>query len=249
MRKVLVLVAFATLALAQAAQAQTNFQTFYDFGRNRKHFTTTLEGFYNDNWGNTFFFIDYDYNGDNSNTGGGKNLASGSYFEIARCLNFWKDSALKNFSAHVEYNGGVGFPSQNFLFGIDYFVHNADFSNTFNFKILYKTFSKGTKSDLPMQFTFVWGMQDLFGVKGLRFSGFADFWGETAYAWSEDQTSENYKKESKFTFLSEPQLWYNIGSLFGCENLHVGGEVELSWNFAGYYGFAVRPCLGTKWVF
>lgn len=249
MRKIFVLVAFATLALAQAAQAQTNLQTFYDFGRNRKHFTTTLEGFYNDNWGNTFFFIDYDYAGDNSATGGGKNLASGSYFEIARCLNFWKDSALKNFSAQVEYNGGVGFPSQNFLFGIDYFVHNADFSNTFNFKILYKTFSKGTKSDLPMQFTFVWGMQDLFGVKGLRFSGFADFWGETANAWAEDKTSENYLKESKFTFLSEPQLWYNIGSLFGCENLHVGGEVELSWNFAGYYGFAVRPCLGTKWVF
>ena len=47
-------VAFATLALGQVAQAQTNLQTFYDFGKNRNHFTTTLEGFYNDNWGNTF---------------------------------------------------------------------------------------------------------------------------------------------------------------------------------------------------
>ena len=246
MRKVLVLVAFATLALAQEAQAQTNFQTFYDFGRNRDHFTTTLEGFYNDSWGNTFFFIDYDFN---AKIGDAKNLVGGSYFEIARCLNFWQDSALKNFSAHVEYNGGVGFPSQNFLFGVDYFLHSADFRNTFNFKVLYKTFSKGTKSDLPMQFTFVWGLQDLFGVKGLRFSGFADFWGETAYAFAEEAASENYLKESKFTFLSEPQLWYNIGRHIGVDNFHIGGEVELSYNFAGYYGFAVRPCIGTKWVF
>ena len=51
---------FAILALGLTANAQTNFQTFYDFGRG--HFTSTLEGFHQDNWGNTFFFIDYDYN-------------------------------------------------------------------------------------------------------------------------------------------------------------------------------------------
>ena len=63
MKKVLVAAAFAALFLAQGAKAQTNFQTFYDFGR--KHFTTTLEGFHQDDWGNTFFFIDYDYNNRN----------------------------------------------------------------------------------------------------------------------------------------------------------------------------------------
>ena len=41
-------VASAALLFAQGAKAQTNFQTFYDFGR--KHFTTTLEGFHQDNW-------------------------------------------------------------------------------------------------------------------------------------------------------------------------------------------------------
>ena len=56
--KHLIAVAFATAAFAQGAMAQTNLQTFYDFGKNRGHFTTTLEGFYGDNWGNTFFFID-----------------------------------------------------------------------------------------------------------------------------------------------------------------------------------------------
>ena len=96
----------------------------------------------------------------------------------------------------------------------------------------------------PVQFTFVWGMQDLFGLKGLRFSGFADIWGENVVNFMEGGATAG-----KFVFLSEPQLWYNIGGLFGCPNLNIGGEVELSYNFAGYSGFHVRPCIGTKWVF
>ena len=126
----------------------------------------------------------------------------------------------------------------------DIFLHSADFSNTFNFKVLYKTFSKGFSSDFPLQFTFVWGMQDLFGLKGLRFSGFADIWGENVWNFMEGST-----KEQKFVFISEPQIWYNIGQHFGCPNFHIGSEVELSVNFAGYDGFYARPCFGTKWVF
>ena len=95
-----------------------------------------------------------------------------------------------------------------------------------------------------MQFTFVWGMQDLFGVEGLRFSGFADVWGENVVNFMEGSTQAR-----KVVFISEPQLWYNVGKFFGCPNLNLGGEVELSANFAGYDGFKVRPCLGAKWVF
>ena len=167
MSKKIIVAALAALALGTTVHAQTNLQTFYDFGRHRGHFTTTLEGFYNDDWGNTFFFIDYDYNAKNSQ--GVNQAPSGSYMEIARCLNFWQGSALAPLSLQVEYNGLVGV-NQNFLFGVDYFLHNADFSNTFNFKLLYKTFSNGASSNVPFQFTFVWGMQDLFGVQGLRFS-------------------------------------------------------------------------------
>jgi len=236
MKKVLVAAAFAALFFAQGAKAQTNFQTFYDFGR--KHFTTTLEGFHQDNWGNTFFFIDYDYN--NRDAGGKIISPSNTYFEIARCLNFWQDSALGAFSLQYEYNGGfglaanapsygtgAGFPVNSaFLFGIDYFLHSANFNNTLNLKVLYKQFI-GMESKLPMQFTAVWGFQDLFGLKGLRFSGFADVW------W-----------ESSMVFLSEPQLWFGIG-----DHANIGGEVELSYNFAGMEGFNVMPCLGWKWVF
>ena len=239
MKKVLVAAAFAALFFAQGAKAQTNFQTFYDFGR--KHFTTTLEGFHQDDWGNTFFFIDYDYNNRDSN---GKVISpNNTYFEIARCLNFWQDSALGAFSLQYEYNGGFGtwgdlsgtpgvsygaFPVNSaFLFGIDYFMHSANFNNTLNLKVLYKQFI-GMGSKLPMQFTAVWGLQDLFGLKGLRFSGFADVW------WEGDKT----------VFLSEPQLWFGIGS-----HANIGGEVEFSYNFAGMEGFQVMPCAGWKWVF
>ena len=147
--KHLLVAAFAALALGATAQAQTNFQTFYDFGR--KHFTTTLEGFHMDDWGNTFFFIDYDYNNRD-----GKTVVSpnNTYFEIARCLNFWGDSALAPLSLQLEYNGGFGtwgnlsgvpgrdygaFPVNSaFLVGVDWFLHSGDFKNTLNLKLLYK---------------------------------------------------------------------------------------------------------------
>ena len=240
-KKLFFAAAIAVFAFAQGAKAQTNLQTFYDFGKDRGHFTTTLEGFYGDKWGNTFFFIDYDYN--HKDAKGVNQSPSGSYMEIARCLNFWQNSALAPLSLQVEYNGLVGV-NQNFLFGLDYFLHSSDFRNTFNFKLLYKTFSAGATSDIPAQFTFVWGMQDLFGVKGLRFSGFADIWGENVVNFMEGAGTAD-----KFVFISEPQLWYNIGQHIGVDNLHIGAEVELSCNFAGYHGFWARPCLGTKWVF
>ena len=228
--------AVAALALGVTVHAQTNFQTFYDFGR--KHFTTTLEGFHQDNWGNTFFFIDYDYN----NKDGNKIISpSNTYFEIARCLNFWGDTALAPLSLQVEYNGGFGmatntpayglgtaFPVNSaFLFGVDWFLHSGDFNNTLNLKLLYKKFV-GMPSKIPMQFTAVWGLQDLFGLTGLRFSGFADVWCEYDHV----------------VFLSEPQLWFQL-----FDHFNIGGEVELSYNFAGMQGFHVMPCIGTKWVF
>ena len=238
MSKKIFVAAVAALALGATVHAQTNFQTFYDFGR--KHFTTTLEGFHQDNWGNTFFFIDYDYN----NKDGNKIISpNNTYFEIARCLNFWGDTALAPLSLQVEYNGGFGtwgnlngvpgvgygaFPVNSaFLTGVDWFLHSGDFKNTLNLKLLYKHFV-GLPCKVPMQFTAVWGLQDLFGLSGLRFSGFVDFWCEHDY----------------LVVLSEPQLWFQL-----FDHFNIGGEVEFSYNFAGMEGFHVMPCIGTKWVF
>ena len=236
MSKKILVAAVAALALGATAQAQTNFQTFYDFGR--KHFTTTLEGFHQDNWGNTFFFIDYDYNNKDGNT---IISPSNTYFEIARCLNFWGDTALAPFSLQIEYNGGFGlaanapayatgsaFPVNSaFLTGVDYFLHSGDFKNTLNLKLLYKYFVN-MPCKVPMQFTAVWGCQDLFGLNGLRFSGFVDVWCEG----------------EKAVVLSEPQIWFQL-----FDHFNIGSEVEFSYNFAGMEGFNVMPCIGTKWVF
>lgn len=251
MKKVL-LTLFSLTVMALALQAQerqtmfngsTNLQVFYDFGRDRKCFTTTIEGFYNDPWGNTFFFIDTDYPTDRIN--GINQAITGSYWEIARCLNFWQGSRLGFMSLQVEYNGGVyrSYPINHaVLLGLDFFAHSKDFRNTFNFKILYKQIA-GQKdlggNPFPMQFTFVWGCQDIFGLQGLRFSGFADFWGE----------SRSIPAESDFVFISEPQLWYSVGQHFGCPNLNIGGELELSVDFGSTKGFMCRPCAGIKWVF
>ena len=261
-KKTILAVAVATLALGQVAKAQTNVQVFYDFAKDRQHVTTTLEGFYGDNWGNTFFFIDYDYNAKNADNKGVS--PSGTYFEIARCLNFWQNvPVLNGFSLQLEYNGGlllnnpqnvdgsfIGYGVNHALIaGIDYFLHSKDFRNTFNFKVLYKNILQGS-SDVPMQFTFVWGMQDLFGLQGLRFSGFADFWWENhAVITGFNELGIPQWADSKVVFISEPQLWYNVGQWFGVPNLNIGGEVELSYDFATTAGFKVRPCAGIKWVF
>lgn len=238
MKKIVAFAGFSLLAIG--AFAQTNLQVFYDFGENRKYVTTTLEMFKADNWGSTFFFVDYDYTTEAMRDAKFFG-AHGSYFEIARALNFWQDSDLAPLSAHVEFNTGVGFGSRNWLFGLEYFMHNADFSNTLTLELLYKTFSYDDATDYPVQLTAVWGMNNIFGVKGLNFSGFADFWGQEVY-WG--PTTDN----TDWIFLSEPQLWYNVGSLFGCENFNIGGEVELSNNFTKN-GFEVNPCLGVKWNF
>ena len=241
----------AILLCGLTAFAQTNLQVFYDFAKDRQQITTTLEGFYTDNWGNTFFFVDYDYTLK-------KDLAirlhpQGTYFEFARCLNFWQNTALAPLSLQVEYNGGVyrSFGINHALLtGVDWFMHSQDFKNTLNLKVLYKYIHETTQK-VPMQFTVVWGMQDLFGAKGLRFSGFADFWWEdhTVCPWLEDLKA-GYRDWSKagtshVVFISEPQLWYS----FGTEHFNLGGEVELSYDFGTLKGFRARPCLGMKWVF
>jgi hypothetical protein len=140
------------------------------------------------------------------------------------------------------------------LLALSWGLHSADFRNTFTFELMYKRIQKA-EDNTPLQFTFVWGMNDFFNVKGLTFKGFLDLWGEKL-AWTDDQGKT---KNTEWVLLSEPQLWYNVGQHFGCPNLNVGGEVEVACNFAGgwrsgtdFYknkGFTVAPCLGIKWVF
>lgn len=248
--KKIVLVA-AMLMATIGLKAQTNIQEMYDF--NRGHFTTTLEMFKSDNWGSTFFFNDI-YHTDN--------IAPTDYYtEIARAFNFWQKSKLGALSLHLEWNGGSGiypilggfggYPVNNaWLYGVEYFIHSADFSKTFTLEVLYKDI-RGGRSDIPLQLTAVWGINNLFGVEGLTFSGFADFWWEN-HVWYYNLLGQPAETTTT-VFLTEPQIWYNIGKFFKCENLNIGGEVEISNNFSGNKkgesGWDVNLCFGIKWVF
>lgn len=267
----------ATLLVSGFAKAQTNAQVLYDFGSDRKFVTLTLEMFKQDKWGNTYFFVDHDFNLNqmtDPNTGKKyeHNMSQGgTYTEISRALNFWQNTKLKNLSLHAEYNGGIykDYPINNaWLFGVEYFMHDKSFKNTLTLQALYKTIRK-TDQNVPMQFTAVWGCKDIFGVKGLNFSGFADFWWENHKSMLDKHGNvKEFLKDNdgnlikdndgnlmaKTTaehtvFTTEPQLWYNVGQHFGCNNLSVGGEVEISNNFGSNAGFMVRPCLGAKWDF
>lgn len=228
MKKTLVAL-FCVLCFGTYAQ---NLQVLYDFGKDRKYVTTTLEMFKPDKWGSTFYFVDFYYN-----YGSAKHPHS-AYMEIARNLNFWNGPL----SAHVEYNGGLGtfpagdlqlaYPINNaYLLGLDYGFHNADFSRTLNLQAMYKCISGKQNS---CQFTAVWGLHFL--NKKLSFTGFADFWLEdTGYA--DGSTTSTI-------FLTQPQLWYNF-----TEHLSAGSEVEIANNFAATEGFIVRPRLAAKWNF
>jgi hypothetical protein len=217
------------LALMVSGLFSQNLQVHYDLGKDRKFVTTTLEMFKPDKWGSTFFFVDFDYN---ANDVEGVSLA---YLEIARAVKFWSSP----FALQVEYNGGFGqfMPGGAYqiydawLAGGQYTLNTADYSKIFTLQLLYKNI-RG-KHDFAYQITGVWSMH--FMDKKVSFTGFADFWREDNVFGTET---------TEFVFLTEPQLWYNFG-----QHLSLGGEVEVSSNFAGNKGMMVNPTLAAKWTF
>ena len=236
MLKKLFIVAIAALALTFSAQAQ-NVQTFWDFGRNQP--ATTFEMFKPDKFGDTFWFIDHNYVTPAQRQTGVASAFNGTYFEIERGINFWQESSLKDLSGHLEYDGsswGAGI----FCVGAKYFLHSADFSNTLTLYLMYDQHLGVGSADIPLKFSWVWGMNDLFGLKGLTFKGFGDIWGNNS-VYSDGSTTG-------FSILAEPQLWMNLGGFFD-NHLDVGSEIELSYNFAGNKGFMCNPCAGFRWTF
>lgn len=218
MKKLLAI--FAILA-AFSVNAQ-NFQLHRDFDRGQ--YTSTFEMFKMDKWGNTFTFVDFDYNGGNVNS---------SYYEIARVLKTEKMPV----GIHVEYNGGTSneFSFANaWIFGLNYAKGNADWG--FSTYAGYKAF-KGA-GEANFQVTGTWYLNLLKGK--VTFSGFADLWSENG----DTEALAKYVVSDDLVFLTEPQIWYNA-----TENLSLGGEIEISNNFAFSNEFKVRPTIAVKWNF
>lgn len=205
-----------------------NLQFHYDFLSERNYLTTTVEQFKPDVYGSTFFFIDFNYSS--------KGVIE-AYGEIARELKNW-DGPL---SVHVEYNGGLNTAMQfnnAYMLGGTYSQNSSNFTKGFSVSAMYKLI-QGNASPHNGQLTGTWYLHLLDGK--LSFTGFADIWTEK-HTVSNDGFVANFQ-DVEFVFLSEPQLWYNLNKSFS-----VGGEVELSYNFAGMAGFKVFPTVGLKWT-
>ena len=225
--KKLLLVAFV-MAFVGIAKAQ-NVQLHYDFGDERKMFTTTVEMFKPDKYGSTFFFVDMDYsNEDNRGTNNGVSL---SYWEIARSFK-WNEN--QKFEPRVEFNSGQavwGAINNCWLVGGQYTFNNADFSKVLTLQANYKLIEQGKEDGKNLsgfQLTAVWGLHLADGKVSI--TGFADYWRQDA--WGGD-----------FVFLTEPQFWYNFN-----KNLSLGTEIEISNNFAKDK-FVVNPTIAAKWNF
>jgi hypothetical protein len=237
MKKVQLLLAIVAFGYSLRAQ---NIQLHYDFGENRKLFTTTVEMFKPDKYGSTFFFIDMDYSSDARNISNGISVG---YWEIARAFK-WNET--QKIMPRVEYNGGVlkldgvgtpFIPIENaYLAGIENTWASTDFSKILTLQANYKYIQD--KEEASFQLTAVWTVQMLKGK--LSFVGFADFWKEEMDVWFDAQGNKLDKTD--FRFLSEPQLWYNFAKKFS-----LGTEIELSNNFVGDE-FAVKPTIALKWT-
>ena len=223
MKKLLLALLFAMPMLCSAQ----NLQFHYDFGKDRKYITTTLEMFKPDEYGSTFFFVDMDYNQP------GNKSVSLAYWEIAR---YFKLPVLDNkLSATIQYNDGNvgGFPlGQIWLGGFSYPV-DLGFA-TINTDLLFR---KQYDMDANAQVTFSW-YKGFFDNK-LQFNGFMDIWT------SDKVDAKGESDGKKFVLLTEPQIWYNVWN-----HLLVGGEVEISNNFLpNKNSVVVNPTLGFKWNF
>lgn len=224
----------ACLALV-SIEAQ-NVQLHYDFGskmgdahKGRPSLTTTIEQFRPDKWGNTFYFVDMDYQDSGIRS---------AYWEISRELRFWRAPLL----LHLEYNGGLSnqFSYKDaYLFGATYAYHNKDYTFGINITPMYKYLAK---QEYPhsAQLTAVWYWH--FIEDAFTFNGFMDIWGD-----------RNFEGKNMTVFLCEPQFWVNLNRFEGFSdkfNLSIGGEVEISYNFPVQNNkLHVIPTLAAKWTF
>ncbi|MBL7838294.1 MAG: DUF5020 family protein, partial [Bacteroidetes bacterium] len=139
-----------------------NLQLHYDYGKDRKHFTSTIEMFKPDDLGATFFFVDFDFN-----QAGNKSISL-SYFEIAR---YFKIPGLDRVSATVQYNDGTApwGPLGHVWLGGGSYAFNIE-KGSLSLDVLAR--KDYLSQDLDVQGTLVWFFP-LFDGK-VAFTGFID---------------------------------------------------------------------------
>ena len=195
-------------------------QIHYDFTKNRKYVTTTLEMYKPDEYGATFWFADFDYN-DNIES---KSISL-AYWEIARYLTI---PSKTNLSASIQYNdgvmAGVGGLGSIWLTGLSYSTNYSGFNLSSDLLFRKKGGNNG------YQLTFVW-FRTLLQNK-LVISGYFDYW------------VSRFDSINDYVVLTEPQIWCNINN-----RLMVGSEIEISKNFLQSEDMKIYPTIAFKWIF
>ncbi len=256
MKKIFLIAAFLVAALG-TTMAQ-NVQLHYDFGPainealdedngDRQSLTLTYEHFSADKWGSWYYFVDFDFY---------SRGIKGAYTEISREFTFAKPTKQASIAAHVEYDGGLCSGRYNSygsiyqsaaLVGAAINGHSASYNTTWSVQAMYKQYFKGYSRNAfaSYQLTGIWSTT--FADKALTFAGFADIWYDNGV-------------DGNYIFITEPQLWYNIGAKVPGFNLSVGTEVEISnnfcasrtlqvWNTCSHTTFFICPTIALKWSF
>lgn len=220
MRNKLLLISLLALACLQTT-AQ-NLQFHWDFLEPRNYPTITFEMYNADQWGDTFLFVDLDYDNFENQTC--------SYMEIRRNFSLGSSTPIL---VGVEYNGGMydgGAIDNAWLAGATYpFALGSTFCTlTASYKHIMRSSQSANAQITGTWATPIWEDR-------VTFTGFFDLW-------TEGNMTEDGRK---VVFLAEPQLWYNFTQHFA-----LGTEVELSQNFIyGEDNLQVFPTLGAKWTF
>ncbi len=228
-----------TYLFSGVALFSQNLQLHYDFGKDRKYFTATLEMYKADSFGSTFWFVDFDFN--SANTPRGISMA---YWEISHDFYIPGIKKIKGFEElglHIEYNDGVQAEKINdsvsigynltstWLAGLSYPVRIGKV--VVGTMLLYRYPRGATSADF--QFTTIWYQP--FCKGRLVLTGFIDIW-------SQDKLYETGKE---LVFQTEPQFWVALK-----RHIFIGNETEISKNFPfGPNDWKISPTLAFKWEF
>lgn len=200
-----------------------NLQVQYEMDGDRQYFVSTFEMFKPDDYGSTFWFVDFEYDAP------GKNAASLAYLEIARYI----DLPFTNyFQSTFQFNDGL---TSTFSMGPVWLAGiSKEISNPFiplTVDVLFRRAISAISPDI--QFTGVWFKPFIDGK--LVFTGFID-------VWSIDNSAGDGKD---WVVFSEPQVWYSLS-----KNASIGGEVHIQYNFpVPTEPWEFFPTIGLKWDF
>lgn len=226
-------------------QAQ-NLQFHYDLGRythpetqaGRSYMMLTLEQQSVDKFGDTFYFVDMNFQ---------KQGAVAANWKFMRNLRFWKGP----WALHLRYDGGLRFLNTNttspapraamsindaFFVGPSYTYLRSDRKLMLSAAPLYK-YIKGHAEPHNWELVGIWKYAPGNGV--FSANGFITYW------------REKMPYGTSTRLMTQPQFWLNLNKLRGVSEdlkLSVGTELRIA-NNVDMKGFLFAPSIALKWNF